>query len=51
VFYEQGLGRIMDSQHIKKNLFIHLVVKGGADESCHNAMMSGQDFQEKLPVV
>jgi len=49
--YEQGLGRIMDGQHLKKNLYVHLVVKGGADEACHKSIMSGVDFQERLSVL
>lgn len=49
--FEQGKGRILDGQHLKKNLYIHLVVKGGADEACHETIMSGQDFQEKLSVL
>jgi hypothetical protein len=49
--FEQGKGRILDGQHLKKNLYIHLVVKDGADEACHDAIMSGQDFQEKLSVL
>jgi superfamily II DNA or RNA helicase len=48
VHYDQGKGRILDGQHLKKNLYIHLVVPDGSDESCHKAMMLGQDFQEKL---
>lgn len=48
VHYDQGKGRILDGQHLKKNLYLHLVVPGGADEDCHEAIMSGQDFQEKL---
>lgn len=51
VHYEQGKGRILDGQHLKKNLYIHLVVKGGADEACHDSIMSGSDFQEKLSVL
>lgn len=51
VSYAQGCGRILDGQHLKKNLYIHLVVKGGADEACHNTIMAGQDFQEKLSVL
>lgn len=51
VHYDQGKGRILDGQHLKKNLYIHLVVPDGADEDCHNAIMSGQDFQEKLSVL
>lgn len=48
VHYDQGKGRILDGQHLKKNLYLHLVVPGGADEDCHESIMSGQDFQEKL---
>ena len=51
VHYEQGKGRILDGQHLKKNLYIHLVVKDGADHACHEAIMSGSDFQEKLSVL
>lgn len=51
VHYDQGKGRILDGQHLKKNLYIHLVVPGGSDESCHESMMAGQDFQEKLSVL
>ncbi len=45
--YEQSLGRVLRSNHLKKNLYIHLVVEG-CDEDCHKTIMSGQDFQEKL---
>ncbi len=51
LYYDQGKGRILDGQHLKKNLYIHLVVKGGADEACHKSIMSGQDFMEKLSVL
>lgn len=51
VHYDQALGRIMDGQHLKPNLYIHLVVRGGADEACHKSMMDGTDFQEKLSTV
>ena len=47
VDYEQSLGRVLRANHLKKNLYIHLVVKG-CDMDCHKAIMSGQDFQEKL---
>lgn len=46
--YDQGLGRVLRADALKKNLYIHLVVKGGADEDCHKTIMSGQDFQEKI---
>jgi hypothetical protein len=51
VAYDQGKGRILDGQHLKKNLYLHLVVPGGADEDCHKAIMSGADFQEKLSLL
>lgn len=51
VHYDQGKGRILDGQHLKKNLYIHLVVPDGADEDCHKSIMSGVDFQEKLSVL
>jgi len=47
VDYEQSLGRVLRSNHLKKNLYIHLIVDG-CDSDCHEAIMSGQDFQEKL---
>jgi hypothetical protein len=47
VHYEQALGRVLRSDHLKKNLYIHLTVKG-ADSDCHEAILSGADFQERL---
>lgn len=46
--YVQGLGRVLRSDALKKNLYIHLVLKGGTDEDCHKAILSGMDFQEKI---
>jgi superfamily II DNA or RNA helicase len=46
--YEQGIGRVLRANHLKKNLYIHLVVEGGPDKDCHDAIMAGQDFQEKV---
>ena len=51
VDYEQSLGRVLRINKLKKNLYIHLVVKGGPDEGCHDAIMLGTDFQEKLSVL
>jgi hypothetical protein len=45
--YEQSLGRVLRANHLKKNLYIHLVVKG-VDKDCHETIMSGKDFQERL---
>lgn len=47
VDYEQSLGRVLRANKLKKNLYIHLVVEG-CDKACHDTIMSGQDFQEKL---
>jgi superfamily II DNA or RNA helicase len=47
VDYEQSLGRVLRANHLKKNLYIHLIVEG-CDKDCHDTIMSGQDFQEKL---
>lgn len=45
--YEQSLGRVLRSNALKKNLYIHLVVEG-CDKDCHNSIMDGMDFQERL---
>ncbi len=50
VDYEQSLGRVLRSNKLKKNLYIHLVVDG-ADRACHEAILSGADFQERLSVL
>ena len=47
VDYEQSLGRVLRSNKLKKNLYIHLVVDG-CDKDCHDTIMSGADFQERL---
>jgi len=47
VDYEQSTGRVLRANKLKKNLYIHLVVEG-CDKDCHDSIMSGQDFQEKL---
>lgn len=48
--YEQSLGRVLRRDNLKKNLYIHLIVKGGPDEDCHKSIMAGADFQEKLSI-
>lgn len=48
VKYLQALGRPLRADALKKNLFIHMIVKGGLDESCHIDIMSGADFNEKI---
>lgn len=47
VHYEQSLGRVLRINKLKKNLYIHLIVKG-VDEDCHKAIMAGVDFSEKV---
>lgn len=47
VHYEQAIGRVLRADHLKKNLYIHLLVKG-VDSDCHDAIISGSDFQERL---
>jgi len=47
VHFSQSLGRTLDIQHLAKKLYIHLIVKGGADEKCHKAILAGKDFEEK----
>lgn len=44
---EQGKGRILRANSIKKNLYIHLIIRDGIDEKCHKTVMSGMDFIEK----
>lgn len=46
--YEQGLGRVLRADALKKNLYINLVVRDGMDEECHKAIMQGKDFQERV---
>lgn len=48
VDYIQALGRIQRADHIKKNLYINLVVKGGVDEALDKALANKQDFHERL---
>ena len=46
---EQALGRVLRANHVKKNLYIDLVVEGkSVDNDCYKAICSGKDFQEKL---
>jgi len=48
VDYEQSLGRIQRANNIKKNIYIHLVVKGGVDEAVDKALLDKQDFSEAI---
>jgi superfamily II DNA or RNA helicase len=44
VSYEQGKGRILRANKLKKNLYIHLIVKNGIDEHVYKTIMNKQDF-------
>lgn len=48
VDYDQALGRIQRANHIKKNLYISLVVKGGVDEAVHDSLLNKSDFNERI---
>ncbi len=50
VDYDQGLGRIQRGDNIKKNLYVHIVTKGGTDEAVHKSLLNKQDFNERLYV-
>lgn len=42
--YEQGCGRFLRANKLKKNVYIHLVTSGGIDESVYKSIMKKQDF-------
>lgn len=44
VNYQQSLGRILRINKLKKNLYQHLVIKGGVDEAVYDCIMKKQDF-------
>ena len=44
----QARGRVLRMNKLKKNLYIYLIVKGGKDDDCYKAIMSGNDFIEKM---
>lgn len=48
VDYEQSLGRVQRANNIKKNLYVHLVVKGGVDEAVDKVLANKADFNERL---
>lgn len=47
---EQSYGRIQRANHIKPNLYIHLVshYKGSIDQSVHNCVMNKKDFSDRI---
>jgi hypothetical protein len=46
--YEQALARVQRIDNVKKNTYVHLLIKGSADEACHKAILEGEDFQERV---
>lgn len=48
VDYDQALGRVQRANHIKKNLYINLVVKDGVDEAVDRSLANKQDFNERI---
>ena len=46
--YEQALGRIQRTNAIKKNLYIHLITKGGIDEAVDDSLRNKKDFSERV---
>lgn len=48
VDYEQGLGRILRSKALKKNLYITLTTKGYTDEAVHQCVTNKVDFNEEI---
>lgn len=48
VDYVQALGRVLRINKLKKNVYIHLVIKGGVDEDVYDCIMKKQDFSFKI---
>lgn len=50
VDYKQALGRNLrlDNLDIAHNTYYHIVTKDGLDQQCHEAILRGDDFQEKI---
>lgn len=46
--YAQSRGRFLRSNALKKNTYIHLVNKGGVDESVYDSMMRKEDFDATI---
>lgn len=42
--YKQALGRVLRINRLKKNVYIHLIIKGGVDEDVYKCIMNKQDF-------
>lgn len=48
VDYEQSIGRILRANHLKKNIYIPIVTKGGVDEAVYRSIINKKDFNEAL---
>ena len=46
----QGEGRILRANHLKKNLYITLVTKGGVDEAVFKSINNKKDFNDRMYV-
>jgi len=46
--YKQALGRVLRINKLKKNHYIHLVVKDGVDESVYDCIMAKEDFNIEI---
>lgn len=44
----QAEGRILRANHLKKNLYIDLVVRGGIDEAIYDSIKGKKDFNEMI---
>lgn len=44
----QGIGRVQRINNIKKNIYIYLVTRGGADEAKYNTLMDKKDFHDHI---
>jgi hypothetical protein len=44
----QAEGRILRANHLKKNLYIDLVVRGGVDEAVMECIKQKKSFDERL---
>ena len=48
VDYVQACGRIQRASHIKKNLYVSLITKGGIDEAVFKSIQNKKDFAAKI---
>jgi superfamily II DNA or RNA helicase len=48
VNYTQGIGRILRANALKKNLYIHLVTRGGVDQAVYKSIKNKETFSEKI---